>query len=171
MREILMKKVRKSKLKVYLSESILKQVRPGVKKPTDKDLAVNIRAAEQKLKSAVEAASAAGLTVQGETFSLLWAGQPFIKIFRAVETEWPSQLAEKPSLLIEHLRSAQSQAAIMAHLHNTEGSDKDKLLAKGWLAVSEGLKLMQHKVIEMAQGHLQWLLASKHFYSVCVSEQ
>lgn len=59
------------------------------------------------------------------------------------------------SLLIEHLRKAQEQSAMMAHLTNTEGDDKGRLLAQGWLTVSEGLKIMQLKIIEMAKGKLQ----------------
>lgn len=57
--------------------------------------------------------------------------------------------------LIEYLRQAQDCAAMMVHLHNTEANDKDKLLAKGWLVVSEGLKLMQSQVTKLAQGRLQ----------------
>jgi len=56
--------------------------------------------------------------------------------------------------LIHHLGEAQSSAAIMAHLHNTEDSAKDAILARGWLAVSEALKMMQHKVTEIAQGRM-----------------
>lgn len=44
--------------------------------------------------------------------------------------------------------------AIMAHLHQTEGSDKDKKLALGWLMMSEMFKKVQHQVILLGQGRL-----------------
>lgn len=59
------------------------------------------------------------------------------------------------SQLLEHLRKAQECAAMMAHLHNTEGNPTDRLLARGWLGVGEMFKLLQHKVTEMAIGRLQ----------------
>jgi len=61
---------------------------------------------------------------------------------------------EQLAKLCEHLRLAQESAAMMAHLHNVQDSRKDSILAKGWLAVSEALKLMNHKVIELAKGRL-----------------
>lgn len=45
-------------------------------------------------------------------------------------------------------------AAMMAHLHNTEGSDKDKKMAIGWLTMSEMYKAIQHKIILLGQGRL-----------------
>jgi hypothetical protein len=57
--------------------------------------------------------------------------------------------------LMEHLRYAQEDAAMMAHLLNTESGPMDTLLAKGWLGISELLKMMQHKVTALAQGNLQ----------------
>ncbi len=57
--------------------------------------------------------------------------------------------------LIEHLRQAQDDAAMMAHLHNTEGNDMDKLLARGWLGTSEMLKLIAYQITELAKGRLQ----------------
>lgn len=56
--------------------------------------------------------------------------------------------------LLEHLRLAQEDAAMLAHLHNAEGGSKDALIAKGWMAVSEMLKLTQHNVTKLAQGRL-----------------
>lgn len=56
--------------------------------------------------------------------------------------------------LMEHLRSAQDQAAVLAHLHNTEGSDKDKALARNWLMISELFKRVQGQVTELAMGRL-----------------
>lgn len=57
--------------------------------------------------------------------------------------------------LMVHLREAQACAAMLAHLHNTEGSDKDKLLARGWLMIEELFKGVQHKVTQLATGRLQ----------------
>jgi len=57
--------------------------------------------------------------------------------------------------LLEHLTKAQEEAAMMAHLHNTEGNVKDVALAMGWLKVSENLKKMQRAITKMAQGRLQ----------------
>lgn len=56
--------------------------------------------------------------------------------------------------LIEHLRQAQENAAMCAHLIATEGSLRDKLISKGWLAIAELLRQMELKVTELAQGRL-----------------
>lgn len=47
-----------------------------------------------------------------------------------------------------------SSCAMMAHLHQTEGSDKDKKLAVGWLMMSEMFKKVRHKVVLLGQGRL-----------------
>lgn len=57
--------------------------------------------------------------------------------------------------MIHHLREAQSCAATMAHLHNTEGNDMDKLLARGWLGISELMAKVIHNVTEFAKRGLQ----------------
>ena len=57
--------------------------------------------------------------------------------------------------LMDHLREIQDCAALLAHLHNTEGNDMDKLLAQGWLGISELFKMVQHRVTEMAMKKLQ----------------
>lgn len=56
--------------------------------------------------------------------------------------------------LMHHIREAQEQAAVMAHLHNTEGNDMDKLLAQGWLGVSELFKMIAERVTKMAMKRL-----------------
>ncbi len=56
--------------------------------------------------------------------------------------------------LNEHLIRAQEDAAMMMHLHNTESTDKDKALARGWFAVSELFKKIQYSVTELAKGNL-----------------
>lgn len=62
---------------------------------------------------------------------------------------------EAYSKLIHHLREAQDQAAVLAHLHNTEDNHMDRLLAKGWLGIEEMLKMMVRNVTTLAQGRLQ----------------
>lgn len=57
--------------------------------------------------------------------------------------------------LIHHLREAQDMAAVMAHLHNTEGNEMDKLLARGWLGVEELIKGMTNKVTQLAMKRMQ----------------
>lgn len=57
--------------------------------------------------------------------------------------------------MLDHMRELQDCAAVMAHLHNTEGNDMDKLLAKGWLGISEMFRLIEHKVTALAMGKLQ----------------
>ncbi len=62
---------------------------------------------------------------------------------------------EAYSRLMHHLRECQEQAAILAHLHNTESNDMDKLLAKGWLGITEMMKMIQDKVTKMAMRRMQ----------------
>jgi hypothetical protein len=57
--------------------------------------------------------------------------------------------------LIHHLREAQDMAAVMAHLHNTEGNDMDKLLAKGWLGIESLIKRMTEQVTKLAMKRMQ----------------
>lgn len=47
------------------------------------------------------------------------------------------------------------QCAVMAHLHNTEGNDMDKLLAKGWLGMVELMQRMRWQLTELAKGGMQ----------------
>lgn len=58
------------------------------------------------------------------------------------------------SKLLERIRECQDLAALMAHLHNTEGNDMDKLLAKGWLGMSEMFKLTAYQITELAKNKL-----------------
>lgn len=57
--------------------------------------------------------------------------------------------------LIDLLDQVMDQCAVMAHLHNTEGSDSDKLLAKGWLGMVELMSRIRHQMTQLAQGRLQ----------------
>lgn len=53
--------------------------------------------------------------------------------------------------LIEHLVKAQEAAAMMAHLHR----DDSRLMAQGWLAVSEMFKKTQYQITNLATKGLQ----------------
>lgn len=53
--------------------------------------------------------------------------------------------------LVEHLRLAQEDAAMLAHLRR----DDSRPLAMGWLAVEKGLKEMVHHVTQLATRGLQ----------------
>lgn len=57
--------------------------------------------------------------------------------------------------LVEFLRKAQEESAMLAHLHSTESSDKDKSIAMMWLVVEDQLKKLVHSVTLVAQGRLQ----------------
>ena len=54
-----------------------------------------------------------------------------------------------------HLIMAQEQAAMMAHLHGTEDTEKDKLMQRAWLAVSDMLRKAVHNITVLAQGKMQ----------------
>ena len=63
---------------------------------------------------------------------------------------------ETYSKLLEHIRLAEENAAMMAHLVRAEGGGiKDNTVANGWLAVSELFRQMAIKVTHLAQGRLQ----------------
>jgi hypothetical protein len=53
---------------------------------------------------------------------------------------------EEFAKLIEHLRKAQEACSMLAHLH----ADDSRLMAQGWIAVSEMLKKTQHSVTKLA---------------------
>lgn len=57
--------------------------------------------------------------------------------------------------LLHHLNEAADQAAVISHLHNTEGSQMEMLMAKGWLGVHEMLLLIRNKITEMAKNKFQ----------------
>lgn len=58
------------------------------------------------------------------------------------------------SRMLHHAREFQSCASMMAHLHNTEGNDTDKAMARGWLMIEELLRKLIHKITLMGQGRL-----------------
>ena len=55
------------------------------------------------------------------------------------------------SKLLWHLREAADQAAVLSHLHNTEDSQMDKLIAKGWLGIHELILRMVAQIIKLAK--------------------
>jgi hypothetical protein len=56
--------------------------------------------------------------------------------------------------LLYHLDEARDCAAVIAHLHKTEDTDKDQVMAMGWLAVAELFKRTKEKVTDLAMGKL-----------------
>lgn len=62
---------------------------------------------------------------------------------------------ETYSKLLEHLRLAQEDAAMMGHLHNAQSTAKDRTLAIGWLKISDSIDRMTKLVTQMAMGRLQ----------------
>lgn len=57
--------------------------------------------------------------------------------------------------MLDHLRQIQDLTATMSHLHQTEDNDMDKLLAKGWLGMTELFKRVEHQVTSLAMNKLQ----------------
>ena len=57
--------------------------------------------------------------------------------------------------LIHHLNEAQDQAYVLSHIHNTEDSEMDKLMAKGWLGVGGLIKRMAWTIAEFARRRMQ----------------
>lgn len=62
---------------------------------------------------------------------------------------------ETYSRLLEHLRKAQEESAMMGHLLSAEGAKEDKVLGNAWITISELLKQMQHNVTQLATRGLQ----------------
>jgi hypothetical protein len=56
--------------------------------------------------------------------------------------------------LLHHLDEARDQAAVISHLHKTEGTKKDDVMAMGWFAVAELMRRTRDQVTELAQGKL-----------------
>jgi hypothetical protein len=57
--------------------------------------------------------------------------------------------------LMHHLEEAQNQALVIGHLHNTEDSAVDKLMAKGWYGVGEMLQMVRMQIRELAKRRMQ----------------
>jgi hypothetical protein len=58
---------------------------------------------------------------------------------------------ETYSKLMEYLRKAQEESAMMSHLVNAQG---DRELSTSWLKVSENFRKMQHLLTQLAMGKL-----------------
>lgn len=58
--------------------------------------------------------------------------------------------SEAYSQLTEHLRLAQEAAAMLQMLNQAQGDAPAMVLGRGWFHVSEALKAMNHKVIQLA---------------------
>ena len=52
--------------------------------------------------------------------------------------------------LMHHLEEAQNQALVIGHFHQTEDSNMDKLMAKGWYGVGEMIEMMRVQIREIA---------------------
>lgn len=64
-----------------------------------------------------------------------------------------TSISEEYMKLMEALRRAQEASSMIAHLHG-DTDDKSRLLAKGWITISEALRVFIHKVTQLAQGRL-----------------
>lgn len=63
----------------------------------------------------------------------------------------PPSKGEEFAKLIEFLRRAQESAAMLSHLY----ADESKVKSTGWMAISEGMKLMQKNCTDIATKGLQ----------------
>lgn len=64
--------------------------------------------------------------------------------------------SEVYSRLMEHIRLAQEDAAMLAHLNNADGDAPGMVIAKGWLNVSELFRTLAERVTRLAtKGTLQ----------------
>jgi len=54
--------------------------------------------------------------------------------------------------LLHHLDETRDCCAVMAHLHKTEDTNKDRVLAMGWLAVAELMKRMRRRWWSLLKG-------------------
>lgn len=52
--------------------------------------------------------------------------------------------------LMHHLDEARNQALVIGHLHQTEDSNVDKLMAKGWYGVGEMLAMTKEQIRQLA---------------------
>lgn len=57
--------------------------------------------------------------------------------------------------LFEHLRLAQEDCALLAHLTRAEGGKKSHAVADGWISISELMKRIEYQVTQLAQRKMQ----------------
>ena len=63
--------------------------------------------------------------------------------------------AEAYLKLMHHLTEAADQAAVLSHLHNTEASPMDGVLAKGWLGIHELILRLVAQIRSLAANKFQ----------------
>ena len=63
--------------------------------------------------------------------------------------------AEAYSKLMHHLSEAADQAAVLSHLHRTEDSKMDELVAKGWLGIHQLIMRMLTQITKLAANKFQ----------------
>lgn len=56
--------------------------------------------------------------------------------------------------MLDRLRELQEDAAMMAHLLQAEGGDRNTRLAMGWLTISENYKMNERIITALAQGRM-----------------
>ena len=57
--------------------------------------------------------------------------------------------------LMHHLSEAADQAAVLSHLHNTEDSQMEKLMAKGWLGIHQLMLRLITQITKLAANKFQ----------------
>jgi hypothetical protein len=57
--------------------------------------------------------------------------------------------------LMYHLREAEDCAYVLSHLHKTEQTAKDDILAMGWRTVGENLKMIGKFITNLAKKRMQ----------------
>jgi hypothetical protein len=67
----------------------------------------------------------------------------------------PPTVSEQYAQLMEHIRKAQENAAMIAHLHNENGDAPGMVLGRAWLHVEDNLNKMASMITNLAQGRLQ----------------
>jgi len=58
--------------------------------------------------------------------------------------------AETYSKLMDHLREAEECCYVISHLHNTEDSPIDNLLATGWRGIGQLLEKVRAQIVALA---------------------
>lgn len=59
------------------------------------------------------------------------------------------------SKLLHHLDEARDQCLVMAHLLQTEDTNKDRNRAQGWRAIEQLLHRVRTQITKLAQGTIQ----------------
>lgn len=62
---------------------------------------------------------------------------------------------ETLSKLLHDIKEAEDLCYVLAHLHNTEDSDTDRLLATGWRGIGQLFDMMHHKVTQLGMRRMQ----------------